>query len=300
MAELQFRQVDVFTDRPLSGNPLAVVLDADDLDSATMQAVAAETNLSETAFVLAPCAPAADYRIRIFTPRRELPFAGHPSVGTAFALAQEGRLGDLGRRRVVRQQVELGVLPIEIDPAPGGPLVTMTQGTPRVGDVVPELELVADGLGCGPGRIGSSGPSPRIASTGLSQLMVPMSDTEALSSLRPDPVRLAALERRLGVTGVCAFVLEAGATARVRFFSPESGIAEDPATGSAAGALGALLAAEGMLQARAGDAALVVLQGEEIGRPSRMRVGVRVEGGVPKAVTVGGHCATVLRGTLSI
>ena len=300
MATFQFRQVDVFTDRPLSGNPLAVVLDADGMSAATMQAVAAETNLSETAFVMAPGEPDADYRIRIFTPRRELPFAGHPSVGTAFALEREGRFGEPGARRAVRQQVEIGVLPIEIQPAPGGPVVTMTQGQPDVGEQVWDLGGVADALGCRPERLPACGPGPRIASTGLPQLMVPTADAATLSSLRPDPVRLAALERRLGVTGIYAFALGPGATARARFFSPGSGIAEDPATGSAAGALGATLAAEGLLGAGDAEAALVVSQGEEIGRPSRIEVGVRTEAGVPVAVRVGGRCVTVLEGALSI
>ena len=161
----QFRQVDVFTQSPLSGNPLAVVLDADALDGEVMQGVAAETNLSETAFVLSPDDPKADYRIRIFTPRRELPFAGHPSVGTAFVLATEGRFGELSGRRMVRQQLGIGVLPIEIESSQGRHMVTMTQGTPRVGEAIVDVGDIAEGLGCLPGQIGIAALRPRIAST---------------------------------------------------------------------------------------------------------------------------------------
>ena len=300
MAEFEFRQIDVFTDRPLAGNPLAVVLDADEMDGETMQAVAAETNLSETAFVLRPTEPTADYRLRIFTPRKELPFAGHPSVGTAFALLKEGRFGSPEKAMSVRQEVGIGVLPIKIESTGDGPLITMTQGRPEVSEQVEDAVGIAAALGCAADEVSHSRPGPRVASTGLRQLMVPLVSVEAVSLLSPEWSALALMERRLDVTGVSAFAFDGPGRVRCRFFSPRSGIMEDPATGSAAGALGAYAVVEGMLDAEGGTAGLTVYQGLEIRRPSRIDVRVRVDGRVPTLVEVGGRCVTVLRGTLSI
>ena len=300
MAEFEFRQIDVFTDRPLAGNPLAVVLDADELDGETMQAVAAETNLSETAFVLRPTEPTADYRLRIFTPKRELPFAGHPSVGTAFALLQEGRFGSPEKDLSVRQEVGIGVLPIKIESTVNGPLITMTQGRPEVSERVEDAADIASALGCAADEVSHSSPGPRVASTGLRQLMVPMVSVEAVSLLSPEWSALSLMERRLDVTGISAFACDGHASVRCRFFSPRSGIMEDPATGSAAGALGAYMAVEGMLDVEGGTAGLTVYQGLEIRRPSRIDVRVRADGRVPTLVEVGGRCVTVLRGKLSI
>ena len=306
MSDFELRQVDVFTDRPLAGNALAVVLDADELDGDTMQAVAAETNLSETTFVLRPTGlphppgPEADYKIRIFTPTMELPIAGHPSVGTAFTLLSEGRLGEVDDGLTVHQETGIGVLPITIVPTESGPLITMTQGEPRLFDRVDDLDRLAAALGCSVSGIGPSGHMPKVASTGLRQLMVPLSDLATLSSLKPDLSALAVIERQYEVTGISVFVQQDPSSARVRFFSPISGIVEDPATVSAAGALGAYLASEGLLDARDGQANFTVTQGIEIGRPSRIEVTVGVEDGIPTRVQVGGRSVTVLRGRLSI
>lgn len=300
MPELEFRQVDVFTDRVLAGNALAVFLDAGELSSEAMQALAAETNLSETTFVLPPTEPEADYRIRIFTPNRELPFAGHPSVGTAHVLLEEGRLGELGEGLLVKQEVAIGVLPIEIKPTVDGPMIKMTQGEPRLYEHFPDTGRLAAGLGCSAGDVAPSGPVPRVASTGLRQLMVPLASVEAVSSLAPDLGELAAIERELEITGVSAFAFERPDAVRVRFFSPTLGIVESPATGSAAGALGTYLASERLLEVTGGQAAFTISQGIEIGRPSRIDVTVGVGDGRPSWAKVGGRCVTVLRGRLSI
>jgi len=134
MRKLRMKQVDVFTDRPLAGNPLAVVLDGEGLSSVEMQAIAREMNLSETTFVLAPTKPEANYKVRIFTPGREMPFAGHPSIGTAHALVEEGKISLKEQLTRVRQEVAIGVLPIEIEQVTGGErVITMTQGKPALG-----------------------------------------------------------------------------------------------------------------------------------------------------------------------
>ncbi len=300
MSNFEFRQIDVFTSKPLSGNPLAVVLDADHLDETMMQRVAVEMNLSETAFVLKPTTPDADYRLRIFTPKRELPFAGHPSVGTAFVLFQEGRFGDICEGITVHQEVGIGILPIEISPPSDEPLIMMTQGEPVGLGNIENIDRLSECLECRLGDLSYSQLQPRISSTGLRQLMVPLGHPEILSSLTPNLTMLAGLERDLDITGVCVFAFENPTSVRVRFFSPESGIPEDPATGSAAGALGAYLAAQGALEVTDGRARMTVSQGVEINRPSLIEVAVGVNGTVPAWVKIGGHCVSVLKGKLSI
>jgi PhzF family phenazine biosynthesis protein len=139
------KQVDVFTDRPLTGNPLAVFFDGAGLSSEEMLAIAREMNLSETTFVLPPTEQEADYKVRIFTPAKEIPFAGHPSIGTAHALIEDGRIPLKKTVTTVRQEVGIGVLPIQIQlTSRKRRLITMTQGKPRLGQIVEDIEGVAD------------------------------------------------------------------------------------------------------------------------------------------------------------
>jgi trans-2,3-dihydro-3-hydroxyanthranilate isomerase len=278
--------VDVFAARPLTGNPLAVVLDADAWDSDRMQALAAELGLSETVFVLPAEAPEHVARLRIFTPVRELPMAGHPVVGAAWVLAADGRLAGAGR-------VETGVGPLGVRVA--GQVATMEQAPPQALD---EVDPTAVSRACGV----EPAPSPptRVWSTGLPQLMMPVPDVEALAAARPDASALAALSREAGWIGVSLYALEASngrrAEARVRHFAPAVGVLEDPVTGSAAGALGACLAAAGHGDGEALE--LVVRQGLELGRPGEVAVRVRAPEGVPERVQIGGRVVLVLEGRL--
>lgn len=303
MRKLQMKQVDVFTDRPLAGNPLAVVLDGEGLSSVEMQAIAREMNLSETTFVLAPTKPEANYKVRIFTPGREMPFAGHPSIGTAHALAEEGKISLKERLTTVRQEVAIGVLPIEIEQVTaGGRVITMTQGKPRLGRALTDVEDLAKALGISREEIASDELPVQVSSTGLNQLMVPFRSLERIASLAPNFERLKAFEIRFQLDGCYVFVLKASdpkAFVHARFFIPSAGVPEDPATGSAAGALGAYLAGNGVFGSKT-PVSFNIEQGSETGRPSLITVTVHQDRGVPDLVKVGGTAVTVLNGEMRL
>jgi trans-2,3-dihydro-3-hydroxyanthranilate isomerase len=295
------KQVDVFTSCPLTGNPLAVFLDGRGLSSEEMLAIAREMNLSETTFVLPPVEQGANYKIRIFTPAKEIPFAGHPSVGTAHALIEDGRIALNQRTTVVRQEVGIGVLPIEIEStADGRRVITMTQGKPKLGRVIEDVQSVADALGIPKAEIVGANLPIQISSTGLDQLMVPVRSLEEVCQLSPSSDRIGELEKKLGVLGTLIFTLETSssqASVHARFFAPASGVPEDPATGSAAGALGAYLTSHRAFGLQ-NPISFTVEQGLEIHRPSVIHVSVQHEAGVPSLVKVGGEAVTILDGAL--
>jgi len=303
MRKLRMKQVDVFTDRPLAGNPLAVVLDGEGLSSEEMQAIAREMNLSETTFVLTPTKPEANYKVRIFTPGREMPFAGHPSIGTAHALVEEGKISLKEQLTTVRQEVAIGVLPIEIEQATGrGRIITMTQGKPVLGRTMTDVQDLAQALGISRDEISSDELPVQVSSTGLNQLMVPLRSLERVAALAPDFERLKAFERRYQLEGCYVFVLKASdpkASVHARFFIPSAGVPEDPATGSAAGALGAYLAANGVFGSKT-PVSFNIEQGSEIGRPSLITVTVHQNRGIPNLVKVGGTAVTVLNGEITL
>lgn len=301
--QVAFQQVDVFTDRPFAGNPLCVVPQATGLSSEQMQAIAREMNLSETTFVLPPTDPQATYWMRIFTPAKEIPFAGHPSIGTAHVMARSGRfrLGEPVTR--VFQQVGIGTLPLDIEVAGGTPgRVIMTQGTPRFGPVIRDLDPVANALGLDPMILARAKLLIQVVSTGLEHLMVPLPDLETIRALRPNLAALDVVLRKCSALGCFVFTLATGssdALAHARMFAPGAGIIEDPATGSAAGPLGAYLAAHGVLPRE--RSSFVIEQGIEMGRPSRIWVEVGRDGsGAPVAIRVGGNSVPVIAGTIQV
>ncbi len=298
---LRVRVVDVFTTRPFGGNPLGVVLDAQGLSDAEMQAIAHEFNLSETTFVFPPTAPDADYRMRIFTPARELPFAGHPSVGTAFLLAEEGVLPLRGAVTTVQQELAIGVLPLEIHAVDGRPVhVVMTQGRPELGETYAEPDVAALLAALNLGRDDPRDDLPvQVASTGIGSLLVPLRDLDALGRIEPDARALKAVRGMAALSGVYLFVLGDGAV-RSRFFMPGIGGAEDPATGSATGALGAYLYAHDALPKSGVALRFTTTQGVEMGRPSEIAVEVDGDGVAPREVRVGGHAITVTRGEMRL
>ncbi|WP_218511059.1 PhzF family phenazine biosynthesis protein [Variovorax sp. dw_308] len=217
-----YKVVDVFTSRPLAGNPVAVVFDADGLDSDTMQAVARWTNLSETTFVLAPTTPAADYRLRIFTPRSELPFAGHPTLGSAHAILEAGRAVPREGGRLV-QQCGIGLVDVTIEDGADGRQLMFELPSARIQPLpaaeVAELEVM---LGC---KLNHE-PAPAIVNVGPIWVVLPMKDATAVLDLRPDFARLAAFERRLGVTGLTVFgrYPQGDLAMEVRAFAPSCGV----------------------------------------------------------------------------
>jgi trans-2,3-dihydro-3-hydroxyanthranilate isomerase len=282
---LRYDVVDVFTDRAYAGNPLAIVHGGTDLSAAQMQAIAAEFGLSETVFPLPPTTPEADYRLRIFTPVRELPFAGHPSVGAAWVLARDRVIGT----GEVVQECGAGLLPVVVDPHGA----QVAGGTPELG---PDLDgpALAAAVGLTAGDLDPALPAG-VAAAGVPFAFLPVRP-DAVARAAPDPAALLALTPGLVGTAVVAFD-RAGWLAHLRMFGPAVGVAEDPATGSAAVALGVFLAGRGLLAAD-GQTGFAVSQGAEIGRPSRLEVLVHAQPGAAVRTSVYGTVAAVARGEL--
>jgi trans-2,3-dihydro-3-hydroxyanthranilate isomerase len=275
-----FKIVDVFTERPLAGNQLAVVLDAEGLDPASMQAVAREFNFSETTFVTSSQEQGCDWRVRIFTPLYELPMAGHPTIGTAVVLRQEGRIDS----EVV---LELGVGPTPVAFDSEG-LAWMTQPEARFGQEVEDRELLASALSLTAQDLRHDLPA-QVVSCGNEFLFVPISSLEALGRMR---VNMAVWEQATSIMqrgGVFGFFETARGRVRARMFAPTMGVPEDPATGSAAGPLGAYFARH------LGVTSLLVEQGVEMGRPSTLHVDATAA-----RPRVGGRAVTVASGQLQL
>lgn len=279
---LRYEIVDVFTDRPFAGNPLAVVFGAEELTDAQYQSVAREFNLSETAFVLPPVA-GGDYRVRIFTPAVELPFAGHPSVGTAATLVRLGRLAAGG----LVQECGAGNLPI----AATDSTARLTGGTPTVG---PELDAAPLLAAVGLAAEDLAGPTPRVAGCGIDSAHL-LVRPDALARVSVD---LGALRRAGYTLAVSAWDGDARRS-RSRVFAADLGVPEDPATGSAALAHGVYLVATGLLPGD-GEHAYSVRQGVEMGRPSTLDCTVSAVDGRAVAATVSGGVAPVAAGDLRL
>lgn len=292
MRRYQFLWLDVFADRPFAGNALCVFLDARGLTDAEMQALARETNLSETTFVLPPSVAGATYRNRIFTPGGELAFAGHPTLGVAAALVLSGSLS----ARSLVQETRSGLTPIELEFI-GEKLdrVVMVAPAPRL-EAAPDPERVAAALGVSVAAVTPSGLAPAIISSGVRHMVVPIGSVEALAALCPEGGALADLSRELGVIGAYPFALLGEGKerlARARLFAPLYGIPEDPATGSAAAPLGFYLHQHGL--SPVGSNSFWYEQGVEMGRPSRLWVEVET-GGPSMRVRVGGQVRLLGRG----
>lgn len=289
----EYQLWDVFASRPLAGNALAVLPDARGLDQPTMQALAREFNLSETAFVLP--SERADVRARYFTPTHELPMAGHPTVGTAFALAQRGTLpGD-----EARIELGVGVVPLKLE-RDGETLVRvwMDQGVPRLLAAVAARDGVAGALGLDAGELHPGLPL-EVVSAGVPFLLVPVRDRDALGRLRLDPTAMAPHLPAYPL-GVLAFTLDSDdSLVRARMFGEAFGVVEDPGTGAAHGPLGGYLASHGVLAPGIEPATFLSRQGVEMKRPSEIDVRVRLEGDEP-AVEVGGAAVRVATGWIDL
>jgi trans-2,3-dihydro-3-hydroxyanthranilate isomerase len=293
MRTLAFSQVDVFSDRPLAGNPLAVFAAAGDLSGAQMQAIAREMNLSETTFVGPPQA-GGDARVRIFTPALELPFAGHPTVGTACELVRLGMVPPVAP--LTRVVLELGVGPteVDVDVRDGVPLgATVHQGRPSFAAPAPR-ELSAAVLSLSTADLHAE-LDPVPVGTGLTYTIVPLASPEALGRMRLDLGLLAGYEHEYGEPYACAFTGRDEPWLEARGLFPLAGIAEDPATGSAAGPLAAYMARAGLL---APGELRVVLQGARIDRPSLLTVSVSGGPSDIDDVLVGGQVQLVMQGEL--
>ncbi len=290
----RFATVDVFTDRAFGGNPLAVVLDAEGLSSAQMQALAREFNYAETSFVLPPRDAAHDAWVRIFTPGREIPFAGHPNVGTAFVLARRGA-GDA--TRLVFEE-GAGLVPIDLLRDGGnctGAELTAPLRLVR-GDGIAVAELAAC-LSLTPDDFATDVHAPIVASVGLAFLVAELSGREALARIQVDVGAFRRFMPHHATDAIYAYVrTEAGIQSRM--FAPIGNIGEDPATGSAACALVALLA--DLAPEPDLDLRLRVEQGVDMGRPSLLLARARKVAGEVVDVRVGGHCVPMLEGSLEL
>jgi PhzF family phenazine biosynthesis protein len=284
MKSLAFQQVDVFTAVPFKGNPVAVVLDGDTLSSEQMQSIAAWTNLSETTYVCAPADRRADYRLRIFTPRSELPFAGHPTIGSAHAVLRRGFKPQTTGRLV--QECGKGLVDIKID---GERLLLALPEAQFREPSKSNLAAVADGLGVSAADVQRAA----IIDVGPVWFTVQLASGDAVRALAPDMGKLAALNA-IGITGVNVFGLYPageGADLEVRSFAPGDGIPEDPVCGSGNGCVAALVRRDGILRGRS----YVASQGSCVGRDGRVAIEFDDD-----TIWLGGHAVTCIEGSLKI
>jgi trans-2,3-dihydro-3-hydroxyanthranilate isomerase len=282
---LEYEVVDVFAPRAYAGNPLAVVFDTDDLTTEQCQALANEFHLSETSFLSAPTEPRADYRVRIFTPSAELPFAGHPSVGAAHTLVRTGRLP----AGTVRQECGVGVLDLVVDDDGA----VLTGGTPTLTGARPP-EVLASAMGLSPSDV--AGTPAHMAGCGLPFTYLAVLPG-AVDRAVPDKAALDGLGVGEGVS-VLSWDGDS-ATAYARVFAGDLSWDEDPATGSAALGTGVWLVATGRLGAD-GTSSYVVRQGEKLGRPSLLTCTVTATGGTARSATVQGAVVPIASGRIRI
>lgn len=297
----EFFTLDVFTKTPFSGNPLAVVNEADHLSDEAMQKVAREFNLSETVFVLRPENPAHSARMRIFTPTRELPFAGHPTIGTAILLADLGTDRSKSLRTTVTFEQQVGLVSVDVN----RPVDDVAYGELRAAvlpvavNTVPDVQAIADALSIDQASIGFGLHTICQFDAGNAPLFVPLSSRKVLSEIEVDDENWKALGAA-GSFGIYAYCRGNNGHSRfhARFFGPEVGVLEDPATGSAAVAMaGALNSA---LVPEDGFHHWTIKQGEDMGRASHLDLKADIKGGEIRSVHLGGHAVRISRGVIGV
>ncbi len=296
MTDYAFETVDVFTARRFGGNQLAVLTDASGLDTATMQKVAAEFGYAESTFVLPPKDPAHTAQVRIFTPAREMPFAGHPNVGTAFVVASRREFfgKPVGDRLLFEEGAGLVAIDIQRDGAAvTNCLVTAPQLLKRLGDV--DAEVVAACLGLAARDVVHT---PVAASVGVPFVFAELSGSAAIRKAAPDPAKFRAHFPAHGADGLFIYARTGATGLHARMFAPNMGVGEDAATGSAGAAVTALLAAAD--PATDLTLKLDILQGEEMGRPSLMKGEADKRGGRITAARIGGPCVAVTHGRIRL
>ena len=302
MRRLHYHRVDVFTDRAFGGNPLAVFTNGRGVEAETMQAIAKEFNLSETTFVLPPVNPSHDWRVRIFTPGRELPMAGHPTVGTSFVLAREHMIRRHPEETTITLEEGVGPVPVRIKFEGGEPaFAEMSQPLPTFGPRLSDARAIAAMLSLGARDLDESLPF-EVVSCGVPFLYVPLRSLDAARRARP---RADLMESTLGGVvppEVFLFTREVeheGSTVHSRMFAPGLGVPEDPATGAASGPLGCYLVRYGLVACDT-SAEIVSEQGIEMGRPSFIKIRIERDGERITAVKVGGECHFMGEGFIEI
>ena len=296
--ERRYKVFDVFTERPLAGNPLAVVLDSDGLDGAEMQAIAGEFNLSETVFVLPAASPAHSARLRIFAPEGEMPFAGHPTIGAAICLALERFGSAVEQDAVIVLEEQVGPVRCGVKVADGAGFAQFDcPQLPQPAGEAALKEVAAAALSLAPADIGFENHVPSRWSAGVPYGCVPVRNLSVLGNAAPSS---AVWSEAFGTNGAFLYTRETEGhdhSFRARMFWPAGGIREDPATGSAVAALaGAVQAFDALPD---GEHEAIIEQGYEMGRPSLIRLSMVVSSGALAVVRIGGHAVRIMSGTLS-
>ena len=295
MARYEYEIFDVFTAKRFQGNQLAIVADAGGLTTADMQTITREFNLSETTFVLPPEDPKNTARVRIFTLGYEMPFAGHPTVGTAISIARARKLsGEL------RLELNAGLFPVRVDlDRPAAFAEFQNPNAPAERGSAPDAALIEAALSLPAGAIDRGAHRPRLVGAGVNFLFAKASlDAVRAAKLNSGAFDLLKADETVGVLLYAEGGQASDATHHVRMFAPHAGIPEDPATGSAAAALPGQIARAGALED--GTQRWIVEQGFEMGRPSRIHVTVEGRAGAVESVRVGGEAVPVMRGQLEL
>ena len=298
---LKFCTLDVFTDHRFGGNPLAVFTDVPELPTEFMQNIAREFNLSETVFIVKPRNPRATRRLRIFTPARELPLAGHPTIGAAHVLVEEGLAGVGGASGSFMLEEEVGLVPINVSRQDNGAwFVQLTTATlPEEGPAAPSIPELAKLLNVAETDILKDADFPQYYSCGVPFLFVAVRDRKVLARITVDPAASHKLQETKGISQVFAFSYDPereDSDIRARMFAQELGVTEDPATGSAAAALAGYLARRSWH--KDGTLRWTIEQGFEMGRPSLIHLEADIANGAITAVRVGGTVVRMSEGQL--
>ena len=302
---LTFYQADVFTTMPFGGNPVAVIPEAQGLSDLELQQIAREMNLSETVFVLPPTEPAAAVKIRIFTPTQEIPFAGHPVIGAFYVLGKLKRFPVEEPTTRALYECNIGLFPVDVH-LRGGEIhrVVMSQPKPEfLGtiDSVQDVFEISNALGLAKRMLTDTQYPIEVVSTGLPVIIVPLRTLTAVKSIVPNTGAINELCAKHGANGLMVFTtitVEALSSVHTRMFASPIGVVEDPATGSASGALGAYLVQHGAVEVRP-VTEITAEQGYEIDRPSRIFIEVESDDDAIQTVKVGGQAVMLIEGTLT-
>jgi trans-2,3-dihydro-3-hydroxyanthranilate isomerase len=303
MKKLRYHLVDVFTNHAFGGNQLAVFTDAHGLSPEIMQAIAKELNLSETTFVLPPEDSQNDYRVRIFTPAVELPMAGHPTIGTTFVLAAERLIECSGQETTINLEEGVGMIPVTIEWRGGSPAyIQMSQPLPVFGSRFTDANLIAEVLSIEARAITETHLPIEVVSCGVPFLFVPLKNLKDVRRIQFRRDMWERVLRDFESPHVFVFTQETeleGSSVHCRMFAPALGISEDPATGGASGPLGCYLVRH-QFTASEGEVEYTSEQGFEIGRPSFIKIRIRLDGGEISGVRVGGQCYPMGEGHLLV
>lgn len=302
--QLTFHTLDVFTDKPFSGNPLAVVLDADQLSTEQMQAIAREFNLSETVFVQQPANPAHTAKVRIFTPGAEIPFAGHPTAGAAILIAElraPAPAGDVDA--IVALEEKIGIVRVGVR-LRRGQAAFAEFDSPRLPEetgTLPAVERLAAAFGLLPREIGFANHRPTRFSAGNSFVFVPVASLDAMARAAVNSQHWEAAMRGQDIVGAflyCRETVHTTSSFHARMFAPDMGVPEDPATGSAAVTFAGVIQKFDALPD--GTHKRIIEQGFEMGRPSIISLALEVERGQLHTVRIGGNAVRVSQGRISV